>query len=520
VSSSVSPEALAEAIAAGTPPLVLDVRSKREFDEGHLPGAVHLPFWRIGSRWQELADKRENPIVVYCGHGPRARMAGAALRRHGFTRVAYLEGHMKRWRQMRLPLVAGMLALVACLAGPARAQQPDVRMVAVEGEGAKYWPVWRGPSRQGLANGSYPDSWSATENVFWKKPVPGRGNSSPIVWGDRIFLTTAYDGGRRVSLIAFRRADGTQLWEAFAPEGRTGRAHQKNGHASATPSADGTLVYAFFGSRGLAAFDFSGKLVWHQDLGDVDNYHGSAGSPLLYKDRVILYQDFDSGSFVAAFDARTGKQVWRTPRKAFVGWGTPVAVRVGARDELIVSSQSTVTAYDPDTGRELWVCEGNSFEVIPTPVVGNGLVFASSGRVGPTLAIRPGGRGNVTHTHLVWTSPKGSPFVPSPLVFGNQLYMVNDMASIVTSFEAATGKVLWQGRLGVAQREGFSASPVAVDGKLFFTNDQGDTFVLRAGPAFELLRTNRIGETTLASPALVDGRWYIRTDRSLFAIGN
>jgi len=165
------------------------------------------------------------------------------------------------------------------------------------------------------------------------------------------------------------------------------------------------------------------------------------------------------------------------------------------------------------------VCDGNSFEVIPTPVVGHGLVFAASGRVGPTLAIRPGGRGNVTRTHLAWTSPKGSPFVPSPVLSGDRLYTVNDMASIVTAFEAATGKVLWQGRLGVAQREGFSASPVAVDGKIYFTNDQGETFVLRDGPAFELLGTNHIGETTLASPALVDGRWYIRTDRSLFAIG-
>jgi outer membrane protein assembly factor BamB len=418
--------------------------------------------------------------------------------------------------QIRLSVVGVLLSLVVPVW---TAQQPDVRMVTVEGEGAKYWPVWRGPSGQGLATGSYPDTWSGTENVVWKKAVPGRGNSSPIVWGDRIFMTTAHDGGQRVSLLAFRRSDGAQLWEAFAPEGSASRVHYKNGHASATPSTDGSLVYAFFGSRGLAAFDFNGKLVWHQNLGDVDNYHGSAGSPLLYKDRIILYQDFDGASFVAAFNARTGKPQWRTSRRAQVGWGTPVAVRVGQRDEIIVSSQAAVTAYDPETGRELWVCDGNSFEVIPTPVVGHGLVFAASGRVGPTLAIRPGGSGNVTRTHLVWSSPRGSPFVPSPIIYGNQLYMVNDMASIVTSFEAATGKPLWQGRLGVAQREGFSASPVVADGKIFFTNDQGETFVLRAGPTFELLRTNQIGETTLASPALVDGRWYIRTDRNLFAIG-
>jgi outer membrane protein assembly factor BamB len=178
-----------------------------------------------------------------------------------------------------------------------------------------------------------------------------------------------------------------------------------------------------------------------------------------------------------------------------------------------------VHAYDPDAGKELWRCNGNLYEVIPTPVVGYGMLFCSSGRAGPTLAIRPGGRGDVSSSHVVWSSPRGSPFVPSPILYGEYLYMVNDMASIVTCFEAATGKVMFQGRLGVAQREGFSASPVAVDGKVFFTNDDGETFVLRAGPKFELLHVNQIGEPTLASPALVDGHWYIRTDSHLIAIG-
>jgi outer membrane protein assembly factor BamB len=158
-------------------------------------------------------------------------------------------------------------------------------------------------------------------------------------------------------------------------------------------------------------------------------------------------------------------------------------------------------------------------EVIPTPVVGYGLVYCASGRAGPTLAIKPGGSGDVTSTHVAWRTPRGSPFVPSPILVGEQLYTINDMASIVTSLDARTGKAVWQGRLGVATREGFSASPVAVNGHVFFTNDEGDTFVLRAGPTFELVRVNRLGERTLASPALVDGRWYIRTDRHLFAIG-
>jgi outer membrane protein assembly factor BamB len=232
-----------------------------------------------------------------------------------------------------------------------------------------------------------------------------------------------------------------------------------------------------------------------------------------------VYQDQSSGSFIAAFDTRTGKRLWRTSRDATVGWGTPIAVHVGDHDEIIVNGQARVQAYDPASGRELWSCSGTTYEVIPTPVVGYGLVFCASGRAGPTLAIRPGGRGDVTRSHLAWTSPRGSPFVPSPILVGEYLYTVNDMASIVTCLEAATGRTVWQGRLGVARREGFSASPVSVDGKVFFTNDDGETFVLRAGPTFDLLHVNAIGERTLASPALVDGRWYIRTDRHLVAIG-
>jgi outer membrane protein assembly factor BamB len=398
---------------------------------------------------------------------------------------------------------------------------PAVQMVGDTGEGAKYWARWRGPSGQGVVSGTgYPDSWSGTENVKWKVPVPGNGNSSPIVWGDRIFLTTGYDSGRRLSVVALRRSDGMKLWETFAPEGRTPYGHYKNGHASATPATDGQRVYVSFGTRGLLALDMNGKQVWYRDLGPMDAYHGTAGSPLLYKDRLILYQDQSRNSFIAAFDTRTGKTLWTTPREADVGWGTPIAVHVVDHDEIIVNGQLQVVAYNPDTGAQLWNCKGSTYEVIPTPVVGYGMVFCSSGRAGPTLAIRPGGKGDVTRTHLAWTSPRGSPFVPSPILYGEHLYMVNDMQSIVTSFEATTGKVMWQNRLGASRREGFSASPVAVDGKVFFTNDEGETFVLKAGPTFELLRTNRIGEGTLATPALVDGRWYIRTDRNLFAIGS
>jgi outer membrane protein assembly factor BamB len=407
--------------------------------------------------------------------------------------------------------------------GGAGALAPDatVRMVADEGAGAAFWPRWRGPSGQGVASdGSYPDTWSATENVLWKTPVPGNGNSSPIVWGDFVFLTTAYDGGRRVSVLAYRRSDGQLLWETEAPEGPTDRrSHYKNGHASATPSTDGERIYVSFGARGLFALDFTGKILWRRDLGPMGAYHGAAGSPLLYKDRIILYQDQYRDGFIAAFDTGNGRELWRTPRDASVGWGTPIAIRVAGHDEIIVNSQQRVQAYDPEGGAELWRCRGTSYEVIPTPVVGYGMVFCASGRAGPTLAITPGGSGDVSGTHVAWRSPRGSPFVPSPILYGGQLYMVNDMASIATSLDARTGEAFWQGRLGVAQREGFTASPVAVNDRVFFTNDNGDTFVLRAGRTFDLSHVNSLGEQILASPALVGGRWYFRTGRNLIAIG-
>ena len=407
-----------------------------------------------------------------------------------------------------------------------------VRMLEAEGEARKYWPQWRGPSGQGLVEGSgFPDTWSDKENVRWKVEVPGRGNSSPIVWRDRIFLTTAHDGERR-TVLCFRRDDGKLLWEAAAPPpDSVEHLQQKNSYATATPATDGERVYALFGNAGLIAVDFNGKQVWRYGFGATSNYHGPGGSPLLYKDRVIFYQDQGqsvdraqspaerAGAFVAAIEAKTGRQLWKTPRTEGVGWGTPVAIRAGGRDEIIVSGQYAVRAYDPDTGRELWSARGSTMEVIPTPAVGHGLLFCPSGRAGPTLAVRPGGSGDVTATHIAWQAPQGSPFVPSPLVYGDHLYLVNDMASIATCLEAKTGKLLWQGRLGEARREGFSASPIAVDGKVFFTNDEGETFVLTAGPEFKLLRVNRLGEQTLATPALVEGRWYFRTASRLVAIG-
>ena len=426
---------------------------------------------------------------------------------------------MRATKRLLLLIVIAVSTRLVFAGAPA----DPVEMIAVEGEGAKYWPRWRGPSGQGHVTGTqYTDTWSDTQGVRWRTAVPGLGHSSPIVWRDRIFLTSATDDGAKVWMLAYNRADGKLLWQTPVPSSGVEHVYAKNSRASATPTTDGQLVYASFGTHGLAAFDFAGKIVWHRQLGRLNNYHGSAGSPVLYKNRIFLYQDHDGSenlrSFVAAFDAKTGKDLWWKDRVETVGWGTPIVIRAGDHDELIVSSQRRVYGYNPDTGAELWSVRGNTFEVIPTPVVGHGLVFCSSGRAGPTFAIRPGGKGDVTATHVAWTSPRGSPFVPSGIIHGDLLYLVNDMQSILTVHDARTGTLAYQDRLGQPRREGFSSSPVAVGNKLFFTNDDGETFVVEAGPTFKLLRTNRLNARVLASPALVDGTWYWRTDRELLAI--
>jgi outer membrane protein assembly factor BamB len=422
-----------------------------------------------------------------------------------------------------LILVLAALPLHMCTqSADAGDNQDAVSMIVSEGEASKYWPRWRGPSGQGLvAPGAYPDSWSPQENVLWKVEIPGKGNSSPTIWKDRLFLTTAYDAGKRRSIVCYDRGAGALLWETFVPPGTLEHTQKKNGFCSGTPATDGARVYAYFGNFGLLCVDFHGKQLWHQPFDAMDAYHGTSCSPLLYRDRVIVYQDHRSasGSFVASFDKVSGKQLWKTPRQERVGWGSAIAIRVAGQDQIIVSSQSTVYAYDPANGAKLWTCSGNLVEVTPTPVVGHGLLFCCSGRTGPTLAIRPDGKGDVSKTHVAWRVAAGSPFIPSPLLDGDYLFMVNDIVSVLTCYEARTGKLMWKQRAGNAVKHGFSASPVAVNGKVFFTNDEGETFVLAAGPEYRLLHVNRLGEKTLASPALVDGRWYIRTERHLWCIG-
>jgi len=410
----------------------------------------------------------------------------------------------------------------------AEGTDPVVSMVSAEGEAAKYWPHWRGPSMQGMVSGSgYPEKWSDTENVLWKVQIPGRGHSSPIIWGDRLFLTTATENGSSRSVLCYSRTDGSLLWETAVPESPAEQVHQKNSYASSSPTTDGELIYAYFGGSGLIAVDFSGKVVWHAEFGPINLYHGPGGSPLLYQDRIILFQDqmsFNRGAtatsgFIVAIDKKTGRELWRKSREPKPGWSSPIAVQVDDHVEIIVSSSRNIEAYNPITGDVIWNCLGNTMEVIPMPVVGHGMVYCSSGRAGPTLAVRPGGKGDVTDSHVVWSTPKGSPFVPSPLLLGDYIYTINDMASIATCHNAKTGELIGQIRLGESKREGFSASPVVVEGKIYFFNDDGEVFVLNPAPDFKISHVNSMGAPMLASPALVDSKWYFRTDNYLICIG-
>jgi outer membrane protein assembly factor BamB len=434
-------------------------------------------------------------------------------------------------------VLIGALGMLWTASGPAETAalsdppaDPKVKMIVPGGEAMNYWSRWRGPSGQGIVEGgNYPDTWSDTENVLWKVGVPGRGHSSPIIWGNRIFLTSAdAAGGNNRSILCFQRSDGKLLWKTVVPEAAAERLHRKNSYASSSVSTDGERIYGYFGNAGMVAVDFEGKLIWHTKLGTINLYHGPGGSPLLYKDRLILYQDqklmgrnvkSDPG-FIVALDKKTGRELWRNERDPKPGWGTPIAVQVDDRTEIIVSSSRRIESIDPETGEVFWFCGGNTFEVIPTPVVGHDMIYCCSGRAGPTIAVKPGGSNEVTDTHVVWKTPKGSSFVPSPLLLGDYLYTINDMVSVLTCHNAKNGELIDQLRLGEARREGFSASPVAVGNKVFFTNDMGETFVLNPAPDFKLLHVNRLGEQTLASPALVDDKWYFRTQNHLICIGN
>ncbi len=416
---------------------------------------------------------------------------------------------------------------------------------------ANNWPQWRGPESQGISTETaLPSEWTAERNIAWKTPIPGRGHSSPIVWGGHVVLTTAIEGevlpgakapihllegkeflhpdsvgaDRRhtYKVLAVELASGKVLWERVAYEGPVyDHRHKMSSYASPTPVTDGTMVYAYFGSEGIYAYDFGGKLVWKKDVGDIATVGmGTATSPILHGNLVILQCDEDNGekSFILALDKRTGREVWKTLRKVQVSWSTPVLVEANGRTELVTNGTELVIAYDPASGKELWRARGVESNAIHTPLVGHGLVIFTAGYPAKkVLAIRPGGSGDVTGTdRIAWTYDKGTAYVPSPILYGDYVYLLTD-GGIVTCLDAKTGAVKYEGGRPPEPAR-FMGSPVAWGGHLYLTSVDGDTFVVKAGPAHEVVRTNTVDEPVYASLAPAQGRVLIRAQGHLYCV--
>jgi len=390
------------------------------------------------------------------------------------------------------------------------------------------WPCFRGPTGQGIVfDQQIPLTWSDKQNVLWRAKLPGRGNSSPVIWGDRLFVTAesevrpddapllARDKAPERLLLCYSTA-GELLWKAAAPQPAEHEVlYWKNTLASSTPVTDGQRVIVFFGNAGLICWDLAGHKQWQTDLGAFPTTHGPGSAPVLYQNLVILIQDQNKGqSLCAAFDKRTGQKVWQRSRKNAMGWSNPVVFRIGGRDELIFNGSNEVAAYDPATGEELWSQPGTSIESIPMLALGGGLLFSASGRNGPIFALRPGRENGATTVSEVWRSERGGPHVPSSAYYEGRLYIVND-TGIVTCLDAETGETQWQKR----HRGHFSTSPLIVGDKLLFISEEGMTYVVKSGPQFELLGENSLSGTIYATPAVVGGRLYIRTTTELICVG-
>jgi outer membrane protein assembly factor BamB len=419
--------------------------------------------------------------------------------------------------------------------------------------GAANWPQWRGPDGSGISNEkNLPAEWSPTKNIKWKTPIGGRGHSSPIVWENKIFVTTAVEGAEvagakaarhllenkdfvhpdsvganrkhTFKVIALNRDDGKILWESVAWEGTPyDDRHRKSSYAASTPATDGKLVYAYFGSEGLYAYDFNGKLAWKADVGKLANLGmGTGTSPILFDNLVIVQADEDNGeaSFIVAYDKKTGKEVWKTPRKVQISWSTPYLARNAKRAELITSGTESIIAYDPATGKELWRHKGLESNAIPSPVSNNEMVYVVAGFPAKiAMAIKLGGSGDLTGTpNVPWQYAKGTAYVPSPILYGDYLYLTTDRG-ILTCIDAKTGAVKYEGgRIPIPAT--FTASPVAFDGKILLTSEDGDTFLVKAGPKHEIIGTNSVGEPVYASPAIADGRIYIRGEKNIYCVGS
>jgi outer membrane protein assembly factor BamB len=414
------------------------------------------------------------------------------------------------------------------------------------------WPQFRGP-QAGVASDdpALPDSWSSADHVVWKVDVPGLGWSSPVVWGDHVFLTTVinsgtleppkpglYFGGERPASTAPHRwvaydidfKTGAIRWEKeLRNSAPAGPRHLKNSYASETPVTDGERVYFYFGSVGVFVFDMSGKPVWSKPIGPFKTRYGwgTAASPVLHSDRLYIVNDNDDQSFLAAYDKRTGQEIWRVNRAEGTNWATPFVWENDRRTEIVTAGSGRVRSYDL-AGSLLWELSGMSSISIPTPFSRHGLLYISSGYVGdpmrPAYAIRPGASGDISlkagetsNAFIAWSSPALAPYNPTPLVYGDYYYTLYDRG-FFTCHDAKTGKEVYGRQRIAADAGGFTASPWAYNGKIFALSEDGDTYVIQAGPEYKLLGKNSLGGMTLATPAVAHGSLLIRTASALYRV--
>ncbi|HEX8354589.1 MAG TPA: PQQ-binding-like beta-propeller repeat protein [Pyrinomonadaceae bacterium] len=424
---------------------------------------------------------------------------------------------------------------------------------------AQNWPQFRGANASGVAEGRpAPVKWDAEKSagLRWKTPIPGLSHSSPVVWGERVFVTTAVSSEPKPEarfglygdvepvknnpkhawkVYALDKKTGKVVWERTAHEGVPKvKRHPKSTHAASTPATDGKHLVVLFGSEGLYTYDLSGKLLWKQDLGvldagwfyDPDYQWEYASSPVIYKNLVIVQADIQKGSFVAAYDLKTGRQVWKTMREGELpGWGTPTVYEGKTRAELVTNGTKAIRGYDPLTGKELWRLTPNSEITTPTPIFAHDLIYVTSGYrpVQPIYAIRPGASGDITlkdgkesSDFIAWSKTRGGPYMPTPIIYGDLLYMLSTNG-VVTAYDAKAGTRVYQQRL--ADRGGaFTASPVGSDGKLYLSSEDGEIFVVKAGPKHELLSVNPMGEVLMATPAISDGMLIVRGINHVFAV--
>jgi outer membrane protein assembly factor BamB len=421
---------------------------------------------------------------------------------------------------------------------------------------AENWPQWRGPLGNGVSpEKGVPLQWDENENVAWKAPLGGVAVSSPVVWEDTAFVTSQTGKGNqrggshptlargeqeadekplrvadnasedaRVTFVveAFAVTDGKRLWQYTLPaEGDFPDVHSKHNMASPSPVTDGEFVYAWFATGQIVALGMDGQLVWKRHLGQeispfVINWgHGS--SPTLYEGLLILQCYHLPASHLLALDKKTGQEVWRIDRgQGIHSHCTPFVAKTGSREELIVNSNQRIDAYNPLTGELLWHAGEAVRYAIPAPAFENGVLYMSRGyRSGPYLAVRTGGSGDVSETHVVWRVGRGAPYISSLLCYQGLVYMVNGLG-IATCVDGATGKRVWQERIGGI----YSASPVAAEGRIYLLNESGETVVLRAGPELNILERNPLGERVVASPAISDGGFFVRTDSHLICVRN